>query len=60
MKPIIQIPCYKEAGTLAIAQDALPRLVPGFDVVEWLIIDVAAPMIPCEWPRRMGWIMLCA
>jgi glycosyltransferase involved in cell wall biosynthesis len=39
MKLIIQIPCYNEAGTLAIALDALPRQVPGFDVVEWLIID---------------------
>lgn len=39
MKLIIQIPCYNEAGTLAIALAALPREVPGFDVVEWLIID---------------------
>lgn len=39
MKLIIQIPCYNEAGTLAIALNALPRYVPGFDVVEWLIID---------------------
>jgi len=38
-KLIIQIPCYNEAGTLAIALGALPRSVPGFDVVEWLIID---------------------
>lgn len=39
MKLIIQIPCYNEAGTLAIALNALPREVPGFDSVEWLIID---------------------
>jgi glycosyltransferase involved in cell wall biosynthesis len=39
MKLIIQIPCYNEAGTLAIALAALPRQVPGFDTVEWLIID---------------------
>ncbi len=39
MKLIIQIPCYNEAGTLAIAIAALPRQVPGFDVVEWLIVD---------------------
>ncbi|WP_250628517.1 glycosyltransferase family 2 protein [Pinirhizobacter soli] len=38
-KLIIQIPCYNEAGTLAIALGALPRSVPGFDAVEWLIID---------------------
>lgn len=39
MKLIIQIPCYNEEGTLAIALGALPREVPGFDTVEWLIID---------------------
>ena len=39
MKLIIQIPCYNEAETLAIALKALPRQVSGFDVVEWLIIN---------------------
>lgn len=39
MKLIIQIPCYNEAETLAIALAALPRAVPGFDTVEWLVID---------------------
>jgi len=39
MKLIIQIPCYNEAGTIAMTLAALPREVPGFDAVEWLIID---------------------
>jgi len=39
VKLIIQIPCFNEAQTLSIALTALPRTVPGFDVVEWLIID---------------------
>ena len=39
MKLIIQIPCYNEAETLPITLAALPRKVPGFDTVEWLIID---------------------
>jgi len=39
MKLIIQIPCYNEAETLAIALGALPREVEGFDKVEWLIIN---------------------
>lgn len=39
MKLIIQIPCYNEAETLAIALEALPRQVEGFSEVEWLIID---------------------
>lgn len=38
-KLIIQIPCFNEEQTLGIALAALPREVPGFDVVEWLVID---------------------
>jgi glycosyltransferase involved in cell wall biosynthesis len=39
MKLIIQIPCFNEAQTLSVALSALPRTVPGFTSVEWLIID---------------------
>lgn len=39
MKLIIQIPCFNEGQTLAIALRALPRSVEGFEKVEWLIID---------------------
>lgn len=39
MKLIIQIPCYNEAGTLAIALNELPRTIEGFDKVEWLVIN---------------------
>lgn len=39
MKLVIQIPCFNEAKTLLIALSALPRTVPGFSSVEWLIID---------------------
>ena len=39
MKLMIQIPCYNEAGTLAISLAELPREVHGFDAVEWLIVD---------------------
>ncbi len=39
MKLIIQIPCYNEAETLAIALKELPRELEGFDKVEWLIIN---------------------
>jgi glycosyltransferase involved in cell wall biosynthesis len=39
VKLVIQIPCFNEQGTLGITLQALPREVPGFDVVEWLIID---------------------
>ena len=36
-KLIIQIPCFNEAGTLALALKEIPRTVPGFDKVEILI-----------------------
>ena len=39
MKLIIQIPCYNEEETLAVALAALPRKIPGIDTVEWLVID---------------------
>ena len=39
MKLIIQIPCYNESETLPIALSALPHKMPGFDKVEWLVID---------------------
>jgi glycosyltransferase involved in cell wall biosynthesis len=39
MKLIIQIPCLNEAETLPVTLADLPRELPGFDVVEWLVID---------------------
>jgi glycosyltransferase involved in cell wall biosynthesis len=38
-KLIIQIPCLNESATLPQTIAALPREVPGVDVVEYLIID---------------------
>jgi glycosyltransferase involved in cell wall biosynthesis len=39
VKLIIQIPCLDEEQTLPQTLRDLPREVPGFDVVEWLVID---------------------
>jgi glycosyltransferase involved in cell wall biosynthesis len=39
MKLIIQIPCFNEEQQLPLTLGGLPREVPGFDVVEWLVID---------------------
>jgi glycosyltransferase involved in cell wall biosynthesis len=39
MKLIIQIPCFNEEEQLPLTLAELPRAVPGFDSVEWLIID---------------------
>ena len=39
MKLIVQIPCLDEAETLPQTLAELPRDLPGFDVVEWLVVD---------------------
>ncbi len=39
MKLIIQIPCFNEAKTLAIALAELPKQLPGIDELELLVID---------------------
>jgi glycosyltransferase involved in cell wall biosynthesis len=39
MKLIIQIPCYNEEQALPVTLAALPRKLPGFDQIEWLIVD---------------------
>jgi glycosyltransferase involved in cell wall biosynthesis len=39
MKLIIQIPCFNEEDQLPVTLSHLPRGVPGFDAVEWLIVD---------------------
>jgi glycosyltransferase involved in cell wall biosynthesis len=54
MKLIIQIPCFNEAGTLAIALGALPRTVPGFDKVEWLIVDDGSTDGTSDLAKQLG------
>lgn len=39
MKLIIQIPCYNEENSLPVTLAQLPRIVEGFDEVEWLVVD---------------------
>lgn len=39
MRLVIQIPCYNEMATLPETLAELPRLVPGFDEVLFLVID---------------------
>lgn len=54
MKLIIQIPCFNEAPTLGTALKALPRSVPGFDSVEWLIIDDGSSDATVEAAKAQG------
>src|SRR5688572_6356776 len=54
MKLIIQIPCLDEEETLPVTLGDLPREVPGFDVVEWLVIDDGSTDRTVEVARAHG------
>jgi glycosyltransferase involved in cell wall biosynthesis len=54
LKLIIQIPCLNEAETLPTTLADLPREVPGFDTVEWLIIDDGSTDETAEVARQCG------
>src|ERR1700755_1508388 len=54
MKLIIQIPCLNEEQTLPGTLADLPREVPGFDIVEWLIIDDGSRDRTIEVARECG------
>lgn len=53
-KLIIQIPCLNEENQLPVALAALPRSIPGIDVVEWLIIDDGSSDRTVEVARHHG------
>jgi len=54
MKLIIQIPCFNEAEALPITLGDLPREVPGFTVVEWLVVDDGSTDGTAEAATRCG------
>jgi glycosyltransferase involved in cell wall biosynthesis len=54
MKLIIQIPCKDEQDHLPVALADLPREVPGFDTVEWLVIDDGSTDATIEVARAHG------
>ncbi len=54
MKLIIQIPCFNEENQLPLTLSRLPREVPGFDAVEWLIIDDGSSDSTIEVARAHG------
>jgi glycosyltransferase involved in cell wall biosynthesis len=54
MKLIIQIPCKDEAPQLPATLADLPRELPGFDVIEWLVIDDGSSDATVEVARQHG------
>src|SRR3954453_16767072 len=54
MKLIIQIPCLNEEDSLPVTLRDLPRQVPGFEAVEWLIVDDGSTDRTIEGAREHG------
>jgi len=54
VKLIIQIPCLNEEETLPVTLADLPRELPGFDTVEWLVIDDGSTDRTIEVAREHG------
>lgn len=51
---VIQIPCYNEEETLPATLADLPREVPGFAKVEWLVVDDGSSDRTVEVAREHG------
>ena len=54
VKLIVQIPCYNEEGFLAETLAALPRTLPGVDVIETLVIDDGSTDRTADVAREAG------
>ena len=54
MKLVIQIPCLNEEATLPATIRDLPREVPGFSSVEFLVIDDGSTDCTAEVARKLG------
>jgi glycosyltransferase involved in cell wall biosynthesis len=53
-KLVVQIPCYNEERTLPEVLAELPRSLPGFDSVEWVVVDDGSSDATAEVARTHG------
>lgn len=53
-KLVIQIPCYNEERVLGTTLASLPRTMPGFDAVEYLVVDDGSRDRTVEVARAAG------
>ncbi len=54
MKVVIQIPCYNEEAILSQTIRDLPRILPGVDVIEVLVVDDGSTDRTVEVARELG------
>jgi glycosyltransferase involved in cell wall biosynthesis len=54
MKLIIQLPCYNESKVLTETIASLPRVIPGIDEIEYLIIDDGSTDNTLQTARQAG------
>jgi glycosyltransferase involved in cell wall biosynthesis len=54
MKLIIQIPCFNEAKVLPVTIQSLPKMIPGVDEVEYLVIDDGSQDDTAAVARQVG------
>ncbi len=54
MKVIIQIPCFNEEKTLPATVRDLPRVIPGVDVLEYLVVDDGSADRTADVAREVG------
>ncbi|HEY6941820.1 glycosyltransferase family 2 protein [Dokdonella sp.] len=54
MRLIVQVPCFNESESLKHTIPQLPRIVPGFERVEWLVIDDGSVDGTADVARQLG------